>query len=84
MVNRLRFGRYLDVLITHAPPFGIHDDADLPHQGFSVFLKLMQRFRPRYLLHGHKHIYGLDTWRTRFGETEVINVYPYRLLELEL
>lgn len=83
-MNRLRFGRYLDVLITHAPPLGIHDGTDLPHQGFEIFLKLMTRFRPRYLLHGHKHIYGPDTWRTRFGETEVINVYPYRVLELEI
>ena len=28
LLNRVRYGRYLDVLITHAPPRGIHDRAD--------------------------------------------------------
>ncbi len=43
----------------------------------------MRVFKPRYLLHGHIHLYrrGIDR-RTRVGETEVINVYPY--LELDV
>jgi DNA repair exonuclease SbcCD nuclease subunit len=81
LMNRVRYGRSLDVLVTHAPPLGIHDGADWPHRGFKVFLRLMARFRPRYLLHGHRHIYGTDTWRTRYLGTEVINVYPYRVIE---
>ncbi len=28
MLNRVRFGRYLDILVTHAPPWGIHDKDD--------------------------------------------------------
>lgn len=83
MANRLQYGRYLDILVAHAPPFGIHDGPDYPHVGFTVFLTLMERFRPRYLLHGHKHAYGLETTRTRYHETEVINVYPYRLIEID-
>jgi len=31
MVNKIRYGRYLDILITHAPPWKIHDMDDLPH-----------------------------------------------------
>jgi len=81
LINRLRYGRYLDILITHAPPFGIHDGEDLCHRGFKVLLDLMDRFRPRYLLHGHKHIYGLEPRQTRYLDTEVINVYPSRILE---
>ena len=27
-MNRLRHGRYLDILISHSPPFGIHDGED--------------------------------------------------------
>lgn len=81
--NRARFGRYLDVLMTHAPPWGIHDKDDLPHQGFTGFLALMRWFRPRYLLHGHIHIYRQDeVSRTRHLSTDVINVYPYKLLNL--
>jgi Icc-related predicted phosphoesterase len=81
LMNRVCHGRYLDVLVTHAPPLGIHDGKDWPHRGFKSFLGLMKRFRPRYLLHGHKHIYGPETSRTRYLDTEVINVYPARTIE---
>lgn len=81
--NRLRYGRWLDVLVTHAPPFGIHDEDDLAHQGFRSFLTFMRWFKPRYLLHGHIHIYRRDTvTQTRYYETEVINVYPFKILDL--
>jgi Icc-related predicted phosphoesterase len=83
LVNRVLYGRYLDILIAHSPPFGIHDGDDLPHRGFKAFLGLMARFRPRYLLHGHKHVYGMEPPRTRYRDTEVINVYPFRVLEYE-
>lgn len=81
LMNRARYGRYLDVLITHAPPCGIHDGEDLCHRGFKALLGFMDRFHPRYLLHGHKHIYGPQSWRTRYTDTEVINVYPFRVIE---
>jgi hypothetical protein len=29
--NKLRHGRYLDILLTHAPPRGIHDRPDKTH-----------------------------------------------------
>lgn len=82
--NRQKFGRFLDVLVTHSPPFGIHDRDDLPHTGFKVFLTLMQLFKPRYLLHGHIHIYRQDYPRvTQYEETTVMNVYPYKVLDIE-
>lgn len=81
LMNRVFHRRYLDVLITHAPPLGIHDGEDRPHHGFKALLGFMARFRPRYLLHGHTHTYGPETWRTRYLDTEVINVYPSRLIE---
>jgi Icc-related predicted phosphoesterase len=81
LVNRVSYGRYLDILITHSPPFGIHDDVDRAHRGFKALLRFMARFRPRYLLHGHKHAYGLEPLRTRYMDTEVINVYPSRVIE---
>jgi Icc-related predicted phosphoesterase len=80
-LNRMRYGRYLDILVAHSPPRGIHDGDDLPHRGFETFLGFMRLFKPRYLLHGHKHAYGPETTRTRYAETEVINVYPFRVIE---
>ncbi|NJN17194.1 MAG: metallophosphoesterase [Oscillochloris sp.] len=84
MLNKLRYGRYLDVLITHAPPLGIHNGPDYPHRGFRAFLWLMERFRPRYLIHGHIHLsYGYDSGtESVYQDTQVINTAGYRLLEI--
>jgi Icc-related predicted phosphoesterase len=85
MLNRVRYGRYLDILVTHAPPRGIHDQPDVCHTGFDAFNWLVERFRPRYHLHGHVHLYDRRTPSiTRVGLTDVINVYPFRELELSL
>jgi Icc-related predicted phosphoesterase len=82
--NRLRHGRSLDVLITHAPPRDINDREDIPHRGFVAMRKFLERFKPRFQLHGHVHIYDRsEQTRTEFMETSVINVYPYKVLDLE-
>jgi hypothetical protein len=42
----------------------------------------MDVFRPRLLLHGHAHVYRPDViTSTRYKDTQVINVYPYRTIE---
>lgn len=84
LFNRLRYGRYLDVLLTHAPPLGIHNGPDLPHRGFRTFLRLMERFEPRYLLHGHIHrAYRFSpVTETYYHKTCVINVASYCQLDL--
>lgn len=82
-LNRLRYGRFLDVFITHSPPLGIHDGGDVAHIGFKSFLSFIKNFKPRFLLHGHSHVYNNTvTTRTIFESTEILNVYPYRLIEL--
>jgi len=82
--NRLRYGRYLDILITHAAPRGIHDQPDLCHRGFRSLVRFMDRFKPRYLIHGHIHLYGRDQpWRSIYRGTEVINAFGYRVVEVE-
>ncbi|MBL8045205.1 MAG: metallophosphoesterase [Anaerolineales bacterium] len=82
LTNRVRHGRFLDILIAHAPPRGIHESGDFAHTGFEAFCTLMDRFRPKYLLHGHSHVYRNDAvTATRYKDTQVLNVYPYRLIE---
>ena len=80
--NRLRRGRWLDVLVTHAPPRGIHDAADRAHAGFRSFLRIMGLFRPRLLLHGHHRVHPGRPRETRFGATTVVNVLPYRVIDV--
>lgn len=85
LANRIQYGRFLDIFITHAPPFGIHDEADLTHTGIKAFRWLDKVFRPAYHIHGHMHIYRPDTvTETRFGKTLVINTYPYKEITLAL
>lgn len=74
----------VDLVVTHAPPLGVGDGEDLPHRGFEAFLKLMDRFRPKYLLHGHMHLqYGTDQTRVRqYNGTKVINTCQRYVLEI--
>jgi Icc-related predicted phosphoesterase len=83
LVNKLRYGRFVDVVITHAPPYGIHDGSDQAHVGFKVFLTLMTWFSPRYLLHGHMHSrrYNAQTI-TPYGDTKVVGAFPIRAIEV--
>lgn len=80
-VLRLGFQLYrhggFDILLTHAPAYQLNDGTSLAHTGFEAFNFLLDRYRPRYFVHGHVHLnYGpqhprLDT----YGETRVINAY---------
>lgn len=84
LLNRIRYGRYLDVLLTHAPPAGIHDMEDVCHRGFKSFLWFMNKFRPRYLVHGHIHLYDREENRTSvFDGTTVVNAYTHHVIELD-
>ena len=44
-----------DILLAHAPAAGLNDSSDLPHRGFSEFLELIDKYHPRYFIHGHNH-----------------------------
>jgi Icc-related predicted phosphoesterase len=82
--NRLRRGRAVDILVTHAPPRGIHDLPDQAHLGFKAVRWFLRIFRPRYHLHGHIHIYdGRVATQTRFGDTTVLNAYGVRELQID-
>lgn len=81
--NRIRKGRALDLLVTHAPPRDINDEQDVAHRGFIAMRRFLQWFTPDYQLHGHIHVYDRSKSHiTRYLETEVINIYPYQKLEL--
>jgi Icc-related predicted phosphoesterase len=83
VLRRLRYGRWMDILVTHSPPFGVGDGPDQAHIGFRAFNTLMRRFRPRYLLHGHQHVYRGQEPGAQVGSTTVLNVFPYRVIEWE-
>jgi len=81
---KVRYGRWVDIVVTHAPPFGIHDKEDLCHRGFTALLWFMRIFKPRYLIHGHVHLLDMNDRRVdTYHETEVINAYSSYLLTVE-
>jgi Icc-related predicted phosphoesterase len=81
--RRRRDGGGVDVLITHSPPKGLGDDDDPAHQGFESFHELVRRLRPRLLLHGHIHPYGIARPDRAIGDTRVVNVVPYKVIDLD-
>jgi Icc-related predicted phosphoesterase len=84
LINRIFRGRFLDVLLTHAAPLGIHDKEDPCHRGFKAFLWFMRAFKPKYLVHGHIHLYDLSAVRsTRYRDTVVINAYSHYIIDTE-
>ncbi len=88
-VAKLKFklfkSRGFDILVTHAPAYQLNDGMDLPHQGFQVFKTLMEKYRPKYFLHGHVHLsYGRGHKRyDKYQDTHVINAYERCVFEFE-
>lgn len=84
LLNHIQYRRYLDILITHSPPFGIHDDNSQAHTGLKAINWLLRIAKPRYHLHGHTHFYrrNLTASETMYRETKVINVHPYKVLNV--
>lgn len=83
-LHRLRTRRTLDLMVTHAPPRGIHDLTDRPHWGFKSFNVLITLYRPRYLIHGHVDV--LDRRKqttTVVKHTTVININPVKVMSIE-
>jgi Icc-related predicted phosphoesterase len=85
LFKRLRFGCDLDILITHSPPFGIHDEDSVAHRGFKALNFLIKVVRPRYHFHGHTHFYrsNLEGSITKVEQTTVMNIFPYKVIEID-
>ena len=82
--NRMRLEkkRTVDLLVTHAPPAGCGDGPDMAHQGIDALHRLTKVLQPTYLVHGHIHPHGFPKPDRHLGDTTVINVVPFKLLEV--
>lgn len=74
----------VDLVVTHAPLRGYGDLDDLPHRGFEALGRLVERTRPRYLLHGHVHLeYGrIERVCEHPCGTTIVNVCGSYVLEI--
>lgn len=82
---KLRKYRGFDILLTHAPAYQLNDGRDLPHQGFQEFIRLMEKYKPRFFIHGHVHMnYGRQHKRyDKYMETHVINAYERCIFDFD-
>ena len=82
---RLILRRGFDILVTHAPAYQLNDGRDLPHQGFQVFRRLIEKYRPKIFLHGHVHMsYGRMYKRyDKYQDTHIINAYERCIFDFE-
>ncbi len=87
-IRKMRFSLWrrkgVDLVISHAPPRFIHDAEDPCHRGFRVFLDFIEKYQPRYFIHGHIHtLFEDESERTTcVKSTSVINSYGYHVLEI--
>ncbi len=73
-----------DILLTHAPAAGFHEGDDRAHKGFDVFSELIDKYHPKFFIHGHVHKdYSRNFVRQdQIGDTIVINGYERFTLEI--
>ena len=78
----LLFNKGFDILVSHAPAFGLGDGKDICHTGFKCFTKLIDSYSPAYHFHGHQHLnYGNTERSITKNSTRIINSYEYQLVE---
>lgn len=84
MKGRLFLSRGIDILVTHAPAAGVNDDTDECHKGFEVFNEIIEKYKPKYFVHGHVHMnYSRKFPREDMvNETRVINAYQRYIIEI--
>ena len=84
LINKIFYGRYLDVFLTHAPPLGIHDKPDPCHKGFKCYLWFLRWFKPKYMVHGHIHLYDLQEKRiSQYHQTTIINAFEHYVIDTD-
>ena len=85
MWPKLLWNRGVDLIVTHTPPRYIHDAEDRCHRGFKTFRKLMTKYQPYYLIHGHIHrsFTHAAERMTRLGRTQIVNTYGYYQFDIE-
>jgi Icc-related predicted phosphoesterase len=80
---QLRKNKGFDILLTHAPARHINDLDTISHRGFECFVTLLDRYQPKYFIHGHIHkSYGWNIPRkTIRGGTTILNAYEAYVFE---
>lgn len=81
----LRRRRGFDILVAHAPAFGLGDGDDRPHMGFEVFRELLEEWEPPFFVHGHAHMtYSYKQKRlSYYKKTQIINAFERHVFVID-
>ena len=78
----------VDIVGTHAPPYGLGDGEDPAHWGFESLVELLDKYHPQYLVHGHVHMrYGGQERVRDYNGTTLINAterYTFEIPDREV
>lgn len=59
------------------------DASDHPHRGFACFQEFVLRFRPKILLHGHRHqTFGIGKRELWLGQTRVVDAVGHVIIDI--
>lgn len=75
----------IDIFVAHSPARYVNDFDSLSHRGFECFNDLINRYHPKYFVHGHIHKnYGKNIPQfSSVGETSVVNAYDHVVFDLK-
>ncbi|MFH1611181.1 MAG: metallophosphoesterase [Patescibacteria group bacterium] len=78
----LRDFPYVDVMLCHAPPYGVNDEpGDLTHAGLIGLREYVEKKSPKYLFHGHTYP-TQGKLITNLGSTKIEYVFGSRIVEI--
>jgi Icc-related predicted phosphoesterase len=72
----------VDVMLCHCPPYGINDEPEeIAHQGFKALRDYVEKYQPKYLLHGHTYPTEKNLV-TEYQGTKIVYVFSDKVVEL--
>lgn len=84
--GKIKRHKGVDILVTHAAAKGYGDMNDLPHLGFECFNEFLEKYKPKYMLHGHVHSsYTAGKFKRETEHpsgTKIINCFEKYFLEI--
>ncbi len=82
---KLRKAGGVDIIVSHAPIRGVNDFDTVTHRGFECFRELVEKYEPKYFIHGHIHrSYGVNIPQiSRYRTTAVVNAYDHFIIDTD-
>ncbi len=82
LTPKIWWNKGFDILVTHSPAYPLGDGKDLAHVGFKSYVELIDKYSPRYFVHGHQHLnYNISPRISKYKNTTIINAYGYYILD---